>query len=139
MKILVVDDDQAVLRITCRILQAAGHDTAGAENGLFGYFNFLVTRPDLVITDIEMPLQSGLTMMKQIRKVAPRIPAIYMSASIAAYRRRLEAERRRHVTVMLEKPFSAPELLQAMSELVGARSRADLASRRFGPAHRLFT
>ena len=51
-----------------------------ATNGVEGVEAFINTTPDIVITDIHMPLMDGLTMAAEIRKIAPTVPIIITTA-----------------------------------------------------------
>ncbi|MGH7827056.1 MAG: response regulator [Candidatus Binatia bacterium] len=140
MKILVVDDDESSLRMMRSILTAERHEPYTARNGLFGYFSFLVYRPELVLTDIEMPFQDGFEMMKQIRNIDPLARTIYMSGEVERYYTRLDAERRNYAAAVLEKPFSRRDLSALISS--GFRSwlrpesgaRLNVSGQGFGPS-----
>jgi DNA-binding response OmpR family regulator len=115
MKILVVDDDESLLRMMRSILKAERHEVFTARNGLLGYFGFLACRPELVLTDIEMPFQNGFEMISRIRNIDPCVCAVYMSGQVERYRTQLDTERRNHATAVLEKPFSCRDLSALIS------------------------
>jgi CheY-like chemotaxis protein len=75
-----------------------------------------VFKPDLVITDIQMPRCDGLELMRHIRAHDPRIKAIYMSADLSRFRSTLEEERRRYNANLLAKPFSKVELIRLLPQ-----------------------
>lgn len=115
MKILVVDDDNSFLCVLQAILEAEGHEVCTASDGSYGYSRFLVNRPDLILTDIHMPVMDGIEMMQNIRNVDPAARAIYMSAELDRYRLRLEEERQKHRVILLGKPFSKGDLVALVS------------------------
>lgn len=51
-----------------------------AENGLDGLEKFRTHKPDLIITDLKMPIMGGLDMIKEIRKLGSSVPVIIISA-----------------------------------------------------------
>ena len=51
-----------------------------AENGLDGLDKFKKHKPDLIITDLKMPIMDGLEMIEEIRKLGSNIPVIIISA-----------------------------------------------------------
>ena len=79
MKILIVDDEEAIRDSLSQKLSREGFQVAMAANGLEGLRLFHEERYDLVILDILMPEMDGLTMCQRIREVA-ETPIILLSA-----------------------------------------------------------
>lgn len=80
MKILIVDDEQAIRDALGRKLRREGFDVAVCGDGLEGLRTFHAEHPDLVILDIVMPGgMDGLTVCRRIREVAD-IPVLMLSA-----------------------------------------------------------
>lgn len=67
-KILLVDDDKLILNSTRRFLEGRGYKVAAAENGAEAVAMARESRPDLVITDADMPGLDGFTLCKAIRE-----------------------------------------------------------------------
>jgi CheY-like chemotaxis protein len=78
-KILLVDDDILVRRVTRRFLERAGHVVVEAADGEAGLGQLEDQCPDLVLTDILMPRMNGLEMMVEMRRRCPGIPLIAMT------------------------------------------------------------
>jgi CheY-like chemotaxis protein len=55
MRVLIVDDNQTVTAAVQLMLELEGYEVRSAVNGPDGYLTYLQFRPDLVITDIQMP------------------------------------------------------------------------------------
>ncbi|MFY9558013.1 MAG: response regulator [Blastocatellia bacterium] len=66
-KILVVEDIQDTLSFMKSMLELQGFDVVVAEDGQEGLKQACSESPDLVITDISMPVLSGIDMIKQLR------------------------------------------------------------------------
>lgn len=115
-KILIVDDDAVFALVLQQILECCGHETRTARDGSAGYANYLAFRPDLVITDIQMPGCDGIELMQQIRTHNPCMKAIYMSADLNRFRPKLEEERRRYGADLIAKPFSRSDLMRLLPE-----------------------
>jgi len=115
VKILVVDDDNSFLCILREILEAEGHEVYTAGDGSYGYSRFLANKPDLILTDIHMPIKDGIEMMQSIRNIDPAVRTIYMSAELDRYHLRLEQERQKHAVILLGKPFSRGDLVALVS------------------------
>ena len=116
MKILVVDDNEDLASLLQLILEDEGFEVMLAKNGREGYLIYLLFRPDLVITDIQMPGKNGLQLMETIRVHNPKVKTIYMSGDLAEYFSSLEEEKTRYPVGILEKPFSKVELMRLLSE-----------------------
>ena len=112
MKVLIVDDNEALAFVLQRILEGEDHETRTARDGEDGYLAYLHFRPDLVITDIQMPRKDGFQLMKDIRIHNPKIETIYMTGGgLSEFRSQLEEEKTRRQASFLKKPFSKVELM----------------------------
>lgn len=80
LTILYVEDERATLEQIHRILHARGYHLILAENGCRGLELYREHRPDIVVTDIMMPLMNGLDMAREIRAVSPDAQIIIMTA-----------------------------------------------------------
>jgi len=65
--ILIVDDDRQVREVLHQIFLSAGYACRLAEDGRAGVTAFTELRPELVVTDLKMPLMSGIELLQQIR------------------------------------------------------------------------
>lgn len=99
-----------------QMLEVDGHKVMWAGDGAAGYETYLLFRPDLIITDIEMPAKNGLEMMAHVRAHNPGVGTIYMSAEFDRFRSQLEEEKKRYQVGFLQKPFSRLELMRLISE-----------------------
>ena len=68
MKILVIDDNAEITSVIQQLLDIEGYRVATARDGDDGYSAYLDFKPDLVITDIQMPRKNGFELMKEILK-----------------------------------------------------------------------
>ncbi|KPK66113.1 hypothetical protein AMJ82_12040, partial [candidate division TA06 bacterium SM23_40] len=84
--ILVVDDDAAVRRVLCRMLELDGHSVIEAENGQEG-LKLMGEKPaDLVIADLFMPVMDGLEFISKLQQSYPDTAVLAVSGS--TYERR---------------------------------------------------
>lgn len=79
MKVLIVDDEEAIRDSLSQKLTRAGFQVSTAANGLEGLRTFHTERPDVVVLDIAMPEMDGLTVCQRIREVA-ETPIMMLSA-----------------------------------------------------------
>ena len=80
MKILVAEDDAIMRESIIYMLKIDGYKVIIAENGREAMDIFQADIPDLVITDILMPFNSGLEFINVIRNSSPNVPVIVLSA-----------------------------------------------------------
>jgi CheY-like chemotaxis protein len=105
-KVLIVDDNDNLASLLKGMLEEEGnYNVETAENGQEGYAAFLHFKPDVVLTDIEMPVKNGIDMVRNMRAHDPDIKTIYMSADMNRYRTRLEDEKIKYKATLLDKPF----------------------------------
>jgi two-component system response regulator TrcR len=116
VKVLVVDDNRLLAAVIQETLEDDGLEVRSANDGVDGYSAYLLFRPDIVITDIQMPRENGLEMMGHIRTHDPMIKTIYMSGDIDPYRPCLTEETRKYQVSFFEKPFSIESLKRAVLE-----------------------
>jgi two-component system KDP operon response regulator KdpE len=117
-RILVVDDDAAIRRALVAELMAAGYEVCEARDGAEGFRAFEQGEPDLVLTDLAMPVADGFDLVRRVRGQG-ETPIVVLSV------RGTDADKIRALDLGADdyvvKPFSTAELL--------ARLRAQL--RRF--------
>lgn len=117
MKILVVDDTRIILSVIEAILTQDHQEIFTATDGKAGFTAFYDILPDMVITDIEMPWQDGLSMMQSIRKTHPDTPTIYMTGNPGPYQQRMDDEQKTYSAGILYKPFTRADLLRAVNDV----------------------
>jgi len=80
-RILVVDDDDAVLRVTAQSLMRAGHDVATAINGVLAVGQLRESQFDLVVSDISMPGMTGIDLLRAVREHDLDIQVVIVTGS----------------------------------------------------------
>ena len=78
--VLYVEDDDKTRRSMEEILKLVFGHVYAAQNGQEGLEIFKHSRPDLIISDISMPLMNGIEMVKNIREINQNIPIILFTA-----------------------------------------------------------
>ena len=114
--ILVVDDDNAVLRVTNSMLTFHGYTFIGAASGKKALQLFAVEPEitvDLMLVDIVMPGMNGPELVDHIWKLRPGLPALYCSGYSG--KEFLWPEIARNVSY-LAKPFTAFQLTKQIRE-----------------------
>ena len=125
--ILIVDDEPMMLEMNADMLTSLGYTTLTASNGQEGLDQFLAGSGliSLVITDINMPVMDGPTMIQEIRKSRPEIPIIVVSGLS-------KKEHHRDGTGLddleiLRKPYSTDQLLALVESNIGSTPPAKTA------------
>jgi CheY-like chemotaxis protein len=85
LSILVVDDHRNILRMLSIVLSGLGHNSVTARDGKEALETFILQKErgesiDLVITDFKMPKMDGFQLLKELKKIAPEVPVIVMTA-----------------------------------------------------------
>jgi len=80
MKILIVDDDQNILRLYKEELEEDGYVIVTASNGQEAMEQFEREVPDLVTLDILLPDVDGIKLLRQMKEKRPRLPVIMSTA-----------------------------------------------------------
>jgi CheY-like chemotaxis protein len=114
VKILVVDDDRNLAGTIQEMVEEQNHVVRTAENGEEGYSMYLHFKPDLVITDIQMPLKNGFELARDIRKHNPKIKIIYMSGAVSQFIATFMEEKKKYAVHFLRKPFTDRELMNLL-------------------------
>jgi DNA-binding NtrC family response regulator len=116
--ILVVDDDEAMLRAIERVLRGEGYQVSSArwvDEALEHLANRQV-KFDLVITDMRMPMVSGRGILEAVRIALPRVPVIIVTAFGNPDLKRECLDR--GAAAFLEKPLDTAQLLAAIESVL---------------------
>jgi DNA-binding response OmpR family regulator len=107
--VLVVEDDESTAQAVAWHLAKAGYATSVARDGLAALTTLKAWQPDAVVLDLMLPHVDGWAIIRDVRRWAPNLPIIVMTA------RPDEGERLEALTLgaddLLRKPFSARELV----------------------------
>jgi signal transduction histidine kinase/DNA-binding NarL/FixJ family response regulator len=117
-KILVVDDRWENRSVIVNLLTPLGFEMFEASHGQEGLQRAQQTHPDLIITDITMPLMDGYEMLKELRTLDnfQDVPVIVSSASV------FESDRQKSLNAgasgFLPKPVQAEAMLESLQSLL---------------------
>ena len=120
VRVLLVDDHEAVRTTTAALLRDQGHIVIEANDGP-EVLSILESNPDcceLLITDYAMPHVSGAEVIRKVREIRSGLPAII----ITGYADAQSISRRPENVAVLAKPFSPEQLQTAIGEAVPKNS-----------------
>lgn len=82
LRILLAEDNASVLALLKKFLQTSGHEVEIAENGQVALDKYKDNPPDLVLTDINMPVMNGLDLIDNVRQLQTEVwvPIVILSA-----------------------------------------------------------
>ena len=119
-KILVMEDDAKIAAALAIRLEAAGYEVLTARDGFGGLKVALHDRPDLIVTDIWMPVGTGFSVAQRLRSLGlANIPIIYITASKLEGLR--ESAKELGAAAFLEKPYNPEQLLEVVSQALEGR------------------
>jgi DNA-binding response OmpR family regulator len=140
MRVLIIEDDEGIVRFLERGLAAHGHSTVSADNGEDGVILARDESVELILLDIMLPLMDGHRVLERIRLRRPEVPVLMLTARDDLRNKvdALDAGADDYLT----KPFDLEELLARLraltrradqpqgSKIVAGDLKVDLRSRR---------
>ena len=113
-KVLIVDDDDAVRRVTQEMLERESYDVTCAGGGEQALSYLEGIEFDAVLLDVSMPGMSGTEVFSEIRLKLPLQPVVFMTGYAEQDIAQLSDEK----TTYLSKPFSSLQLGEAISSII---------------------
>jgi PAS domain S-box-containing protein len=119
LRVLVVDDDAAVLAVSTRALQRFGATVEGVGSAAAALAVLEAGGAfDVMVTDHAMPGTTGSDLVERVARLWPAMPALLVSGYTAEDRIRQELQRS-SAAGLLQKPFTLQELVAAVARIVG--------------------
>lgn len=119
-KILVVEDEPAVLKLLMDQLSKEGFLVIGAQNGKEGLETALKEIPDLILLDILMPEMDGMEMLERLRNntVGAKVPVIFLS-NLGETSKMLQSQKLGAVDYIIKTNFKLEDVMKAVKEELG--------------------
>lgn len=117
--ILLVEDEDMVRAVAERALTRQGYTVVTAENGEVALETLeTMDKPDLLISDVVMPLMDGPTMARRVRARYPDLPILFMSGyAEEQLRKSIDLD----YVAFLPKPFSVQQLAEAARDVLAPK------------------
>lgn len=124
---LVVDDSMLIRYTVCRFLEERGFAVESATNGLEALQILERVRPDLIVTDMQMPKMSGTELITAVKKnpETAKIPIIIVAGRASGFD---EKEKRANFAIYKDIDIEA-QLAKALDDVLGRGSRATAAGK----------
>ena len=132
IKVLVIDDEAQITRVLKHILSAHNYSVRSSEDGSAAFETFTEWQPDLVVTDLQMPIMDGLALCKAIR-LTSGIPIVVLSVrnDEKTVVEALDAGADDYIS----KPFSTNELLARLRSVLRRSPEKSAGAIDVGPFH----
>jgi len=124
-KILVCEDNVALSGVVCFNLVRAGFDVTSAGNGRIALDALEKNSFDLVLSDQQMPMMTGIQLCENLRQLPQhrRTPFILLTAKCMEIDQ-TKLQQTLGISAALPKPFSPSELINCIEETLAAGCRA---------------
>ena len=117
-KVLVVDDEGHIIHVVAIKLRNNGFEVISASDGGEAFELACGEKPDIIVTDFQMPVMTGLELVKKLRQneATRNTPVIMLTARGFA----VEDKQREDLQIseFLSKPFSPKELLRSIEDIL---------------------
>jgi len=117
-KVLVVDDEIHIVHVVAIKLRSNGFEVITASNGQEAFEKACEQLPDIVVTDIQMPVMDGLQLVAKLRESdkTKDIPVIMLTGRSFTIEK--EQKEQLQISDCLGKPFSPKELLKKIEDIL---------------------
>ena len=121
-RVLVVDDEIHIVHVVAIKLRNNGYEVISAENGAEAFKMACEEKPDIIVTDFQMPVMTGLQLVEKLRKCEQTkdIPVIMLTARGFAVEN--ESKEKLQISEFLSKPFSPKDLLRSIEDALYQRA-----------------
>jgi CheY-like chemotaxis protein len=130
MKILIIEDDPASLKLTSEVLQGGGHVVMLATSADQAIYSIRAVRPDVILLDLRLPGIKGLAVAGQCRgEPATRdIPILAVTSFSEEYGK--DEALKAGCDAYIVKPINTRTLLRQVEDVVAAKAKTSLSKAR---------
>src|SRR6266496_1259880 len=119
MRLLIIDDEENIRRTTTVVLEAMGHEAAGADSGAAALKQLESEHFDIAFLDLKLRGESGLDLLPELLKLNPQLEVVVFTA-YASIETAVEAMRRGAVDY-IPKPFTPEQIRLVLGKIIKAR------------------
>lgn len=120
-KVLVVDDEEGIRVLMTQYLEKEGFDVAQAENGLDAFEKVKTWKPNLIISDIQMPVWTGIRLFENLKLLPPPpTPTLFISGYVGV--QDLSITKEENYVGFIEKPFQMKALVQQVKTFLNKKA-----------------
>jgi len=124
-KVLVVDDEVHIVHVVAIKLRNRGYEVITADNGAEAFEAACKEKPDIVVTDYQMPVMTGAELVTKLRQNEQTrdMPVIMLTARSFAIAD--DEKENLQISEFLSKPFSPKELLRCIEDTLYQKALTD--------------
>jgi CheY-like chemotaxis protein len=124
-QILLIEDDEIIRRMLRLTLMRFGHVVTEAKDGKEGLEVYWRTKPDLIVTDLVMPVKEGIEVLIELREKKSNVKIIAISGggrhNVSNY---LNMAKQLGASKVIAKPFSSEDFMKAVDEVIPGSASA---------------
>ncbi len=130
IRILVVDDEEIMLKLACDALRSQGHDVTGTSRPAEALDKLKHHKFDFILTDIKMPEMDGMELIQSAHRIDPSMGAIFMTgyASLDTAKRAIQEGAYDYIL----KPFDLQEIRSAVTRAIKKKTESLADGRKKG-------
>lgn len=114
---MICDDETAIREILARLVRREGYEPLQAADGLAAVAAIRENAPDALFLDIRMPGIDGIEVLRQVKQLAPKLPIVIITSSIAA----ADAALGCGAHAYLLKPFRHEDVIRSLEQALDER------------------
>ena len=120
-KVVVVDDEPAIVEVVCDVLEDEGIPAAPCPEAVRAHACIRAKQPAVVILDVQMPGIDGIDLFRQLRAdpATSTISVIFFTANAHKLQQRLP-DYAAQGAVLIPKPFNVTKLIDAVTQVLGS-------------------
>lgn len=115
-KILVVEDEESLLKLESILFSSKGYAVTGARDGGSALAELKREQPDLVVLDVMLPDLDGFEVCRRLKAEYPALPVIMLTAKKSSLD--LERGRQAGADAYITKPFKSVKVLEVIEDLL---------------------
>jgi len=117
--ILTVDDSKVIRDLVAAVLIENGHEVVTANDGIEGLDASRNQQFDMILSDINMPNMTGISMVSKVRRLAgyEYVPIVMLTTESSDFKK--SKAKNMGATGWLQKPFDPERLMKAVNKLIG--------------------
>ena len=122
-KVLIVDDEKVIQELLIALLETEGYEICTASNGEEGLRQFQEAQPDLIVSDVMMPVMDGYEFCRRVREISD-VPIIMITGMGGHSENVLKLNL---VDVFMDKPIEMDDFLSQVDTLLNRNRDIGLA------------
>ena len=114
VKVLIVEDEENFAQTLEFGLSDFGFEVKLASNGAEGLNVIETDRPDIIVTDISMPVMDGQEFLRRLRRIDPEMPVVVMTGLFSRLDEVIEAD---NYMEFIRKPFTDEDIIPILNRM----------------------